>query len=523
MSDLFGSDTSDVDEKRRQLSSPRSPAAAQNYLAQHSRRNSLTPEPKDDDLFGSDSEGMAESQNALSPPHRRKPNAEAGDALQDLFGNDYSDERMRSGESDNDIEDDDGSARSGDETEGGVSKVQVRVMSARVPALPVPRSADGRYALARTPNILQLNPTPFSADSYEDLIEDEHTIAEKHGYKSAITPELASAVEGILSNTVRWRRSVQSNGVIRRESNARLVRWSDGSFTVVIGGQTPESYSISNEQLAGSGKKEQHIHAAAHHPRELLMQSHARLTEQWLVRPSRQSAQSRAAISLLLGRARAKAAGSSAQVSRVVSSAAGTKGSRMRFMVVDEDPALVTKRAEKEEEERERQRKREQRMRERQEARENRTERDYSGYNSASIYASGDYSEDDHDYGYGSADGEVDEGAADTATAAYGRARVSKRPRERQFAVPQPRQPVRDGYADEEDDGFIVDDDEELEVGPHDEFDEEEEEELAAQRLKSAKQADYMDSEGESDRNTRMRSTKSRRLKDSDDEDEDDF
>ncbi|KAJ1668053.1 Paf1 complex component [Coemansia sp. RSA 1813] len=502
MSDLFGSDISDSEENSQRRLSP-----------EQDSHGSQTPMPKAEGLLsGSDDE------NEVGQGARRSiKNALAdGGASGDLFGSDDEDAEMRGNETD--------SAHSSSD-EGEMSKVQVRVMSAKVPVLPVPRSSDGRHVVARTPNILQLQPTPFTVDSHEDLISEEHMVAEKHGYKSAVTPELASAVEGILANTVRWRRIAVPGGTFKRESNARLVRWSDGSFTVAIGGQTPESYSISSEHLVAAGKKEQYYYAAAQHPRELLMQSHARLTEQWQVRPSRQSAQSRAAISLLLSRARAKAAGTGAQGAGSTSSGAGAKGSRMRFIVVDEDPELVAKRAEKEEEERERQRKREQRMRERREAKGYQTGRDYSEHNDVDMFAGGDYS-DDEEGDYVSDNGRAQERSAGSG---YERAQEIRRPREQKHAArqpPQPRQRALNAYAEEEDDGFIVDDDEELEIGSRDEFDsEEEEEELATRRLQNAKRADHMVSDSDNDndrsREANIRSAKSRRLRDSDDEDDD--
>ncbi|KAJ2545780.1 Paf1 complex component [Coemansia sp. RSA 1933] len=482
MSDLFGSDISDNEEGSSQRRLSPEPGS----------RGSQTPEPKvTEGLFGNESESEGE----------RNAKRDASDDGE-LFGSDGEDAKMHDDRSDSD----------GDE----MSKVQVRVMSAKVPVLPVPCLSSSRHVVARTPNILQLNPTPFSAGTYDDLISEEHTIAEKHGYKSAVTPELASAVEGILSNTVRWRRIATPGGGFKRESNARLVRWSDGSFTVAIGGPTPESYNVGSEQLAAPGKKEQHYYAAAQHPRELLMQTHARLTEQWQVRPSRQSAQSRAAVSLLLSRARAKTAGAGVQGSVAAPASAGAKGSRMRFMVVEEDPELIAKRAEKEEGERERQRKREERIRERREEREYQTGRNYSEQVDADMYAAGEYSED-----------EGDDYASDMDRPQERRPQAAGRPREhkRPAARPPPHQRARNAYADdEEEDDFIVDDDEELEVGSRDEFDsEEEEEEMISRRLQDAKRADQAESDNDNNNkgSTNMRSAQSRRLRDSDDEDDD--
>ncbi|KAJ1901977.1 Paf1 complex component [Kickxella alabastrina] len=468
MSDLFGSDISDGEG-----SLPRTPQPAISRARGDQRQGSRTPDPqRDDGLFGSD--------NDDDMPRRGRPATS-----NDLFGSDSEAEAEAEAEDKNARNRMSSSQHSSDgdmevDQEAEVKKVQVRVMSARVPVLPVPRSSD-KFIMARTPNLLQLDSTPYTASAHEDLIAEEHNIAQKHGIKSAVTAELASAVEGILANTVRWRQVPGPGGPIR-QSNARLVRWSDGSTTVAIAG---ESYSITEESLADAN-----CHAAAHYSREQILQSHARLTDQWLLRPSRQSAQSRLAVSLLLGRVRAKASGDQPQDR--------TRSTRTRFMVVDENPDLVVRRAEVEEERRERMRRREEKIRERKEARELQTG---SGYRAA-------YDED-REAGYASED------YHDAGLAA--RSRVPRRAtgRPTHAAAPLPRAPARGSYADEDDDGFIVDDDDELEVGPRDEFDEEEdEEELAARRLTSAKRTDYSD---ESD--VPARSAKPRRLV-SDDEDD---
>ncbi|KAJ2828402.1 Paf1 complex component [Coemansia sp. 'formosensis'] len=493
MSDLFGSDLSDVESQGSRLSSPRGSPRRRSRS-----RDSATPEPSKS-RYDSDSD-------VGGAPVRPETEPANGDALDDLFGSDE-DAEMRG--SDNESTRGADRIMSDDEAPEGLSKVNVRVMSAKVPLFPVPRSDKNAFILTRMPNILQLDPTPFSADSYEDLIKKEHEVAAKHSVKSAVTPELASAVEGIIGNTIRWRRTVGADGRMRRESNARLVRWSDGSTSIVIGGQAPEAYSITSEPLDDSAKTKQHHYAAVLYQNELLMQSHARLTEQWLIRPTKQSAQSRAAMSLLLGRVRAKAQGEAALGAGDTARAAAAKASRTRFEVDDENPELIRKRAVEEDERREKQRKKEERLRERMEARGLQSERRNTGYNSPT-YAGGDYSEEENEYGYDS------ENDARAKGPGYGPPRSVKRD-----VPPQSRRP-RNVYADEELEDFI--DDDEPEVGPRDEFDDEEEEEQAAQRLKSSKRTEYMDEDDESDGardSRRARNTKTRRLMVSDDEEDD--
>ncbi|KAJ2162550.1 Paf1 complex component [Coemansia sp. RSA 552] len=473
MSDLFESDLSDIDEFGDRSATSRKAKSARRDS--YDRDNNGTPPPRDD-LFGSDTEDPA-------------PVGVEGSGEEDGMGGLFGSGDEISAHSD----DDRPHAHSGDDDGGESDRMEVRVMSARVPVLPVPRSAEKRHIIARTPNILQLAPTPFKADVYEDILAEEHRVAKEHGYRSAVTPELISAAEGIISNTIRWRHVPNADKRPARESNARLVRWSDGSTTVVVGGRTPESYGVSVEQLVG-GAKEQHFYAAAHHPRELLMQNHARLTEQWLVRPSRQSAQARSAVSLLLDRVRAKGAGE-----KPPTGAGGSRrvaGARTRF-VVGEDSEAAAKREIEEAEQREKQRRREERQQERREARE---------YNASRTFAN-EYSD--------SEDREDDR--------AIVRSRAPRRVPGRAGAgakLPKPQ-----GYVDEDDDGFIVDDDAELEVGPRDDFDdeeeeEEEEEELAARRLREARRTTAYDGD-----HRRTRGGRSRRLADDDDDESeiDDF
>ncbi|KAJ2455322.1 Paf1 complex component [Coemansia sp. RSA 2336] len=448
MSDLFGSDVSDIENGSASPQTPTSPRAFNGHTVG-------TPAP--DGLFGSDDEMDVPARSGASTPEQANG----------LFG---SDDEM----SDHDR---------------GQAETKERVLSTAIPKLPLPQSVDGRFVVARAPNILQLNPTPFTAEGYQDILQEEHEIAEKHGYRSAITPALAAAAENVIANTIRWR---QAAGGRKRESNARLVRWSDGSTTILIGGTTPEVYSINSEQLVDV-PKEKHYYAVAAHEQGL-GHAHARMSEQWLLRSSGQSAQARSAVKMLLDRVSGVSSASEGTGANAVRAGA----SRTRFMVVDEAPELRAKREEEEEEKRERQRRREERNRERREAREQRANR--------GVAFAGEYSEEEAGYGNTS-----EEDAAEHVRA------PRRIPRQAAMA----RAPVRGSYMDDDDDGFIVDDDVELEVASHDEFDEEEEEELAAQRLKAAKQSGY--SSGETRR--RPRGSKSRRQLDSDDDDDemDDF
>ncbi|KAJ2246526.1 Paf1 complex component, partial [Coemansia sp. RSA 475] len=419
--------------------SPRKPS-----LPAHNSSPRGTPDPVAD-LFGSDDDESEPARGKSATPPLADP--------ENLFGSD-------SEVSDHDLE----------------PTVRERVLPTSIPVLPLPQSVDNRFVVARAPNILQLDAAEFSHETYRDILDEEHEIAEVHGYRSAVTTELAAAAESIITNTVRWRREG-----MQRTSNARVVRWSDGSTTVVVGGSVPEYYGVNMEQLKGV-PNEKHYYATAAH-RAGLGHAHARMSEQWLLRPLRQQSHARPAVALLLDRVKGtrSASGASAPV----------RASRTRFMVVDEAPEIKAKREEEEEERRERQRVREERIRERREARELVYQRPVGAP---------EYSDDNM--------------AASDDEPGPIRART---PRRMPVALTRP---TRGSYVEDEDDDFIVDDDAELEVGPQDEFDDEEEE-LAAQRLKDAKNANYSSDDA---RKRRVRGGKSRRQIDLDDDSEmDDF
>lgn len=51
-----------------------------------------------------------------------------------------------------------------------------------------------------------------------------------------------------VENTIRWRYSQDESGNEIRESNARIVKWSDGTMSLYLGG---EIFDIYKQQLAG--------------------------------------------------------------------------------------------------------------------------------------------------------------------------------------------------------------------------------------------------------------------------------
>ncbi|TPX62299.1 hypothetical protein PhCBS80983_g00545 [Powellomyces hirtus] len=89
----------------------------------------------------------------------------------------------------------------------------------------VPRFSQGNEEvfLARLPTWMGVDHRPFEAQSWDE--EDE----------IPADPSIASHIT--LENTMRWRTVRDPSGEERKESNARLVRWSDGSTSLILGGE----------------------------------------------------------------------------------------------------------------------------------------------------------------------------------------------------------------------------------------------------------------------------------------------
>lgn len=122
---------------------------------------------------------------------------------------------------------------------------------------------------------------PFDPDTYDD--ED----MEKTGDDADSVQKIKLKVE----NTIRWRfKDGQQDGssstpAIEREkeSNARFVRWSDGSLSLVLG---EEMFQVNAQTL-----QNQHQFLVVHHPTQLVLQTQQAFTDTLTFQP--QSTQSK--------------------------------------------------------------------------------------------------------------------------------------------------------------------------------------------------------------------------------------
>ncbi len=84
----------------------------------------------------------------------------------------------------------------------------------------------------KLPNFLSVDTRPFDAETYEDEIDEEETLDEEGRQRLKLK----------VGNTIRWRRYIDNKGETIQESNARFVRWSDGSLSLHLGAEIFDVY-----------------------------------------------------------------------------------------------------------------------------------------------------------------------------------------------------------------------------------------------------------------------------------------
>ena len=77
-----------------------------------------------------------------------------------------------------------------------------------------------------------MEPRPFDPQTYEDEIDEEETLDEEGRARLKLKVE----------NTIRWRTNFDKDGNAIQESNARMVRWSDGSLSLYLGSEAFDVY-----------------------------------------------------------------------------------------------------------------------------------------------------------------------------------------------------------------------------------------------------------------------------------------
>lgn len=88
------------------------------------------------------------------------------------------------------------------------------------------------FHFVKLPNFLSVEPRPFDPETYEDELEEEDTLDEEGRARLKLKVE----------NTIRWRTAFDKEGNAFKESNARMVKWSDGSLSLHLGSEIFDVY-----------------------------------------------------------------------------------------------------------------------------------------------------------------------------------------------------------------------------------------------------------------------------------------
>ncbi|GAB5585984.1 Paf1 complex component [Umbelopsis nana] len=254
MDDLFGSDDDQQSELNDTPSPQDIPSHSHNRVsAEENVPNSESNQAGLDDLFGSDDDNEADDDAASVRKRRVVPLPGHSESEQD------EDDRERG------YEQDDFDNQEDDER---ISKRQRIEVELTMPELPLPVSKDGKFHLAKLPKFLNIEPMPFSPETYDS------SLAQNVG--DMTQQEL---VRRQVESTIRWRKVVDERGKLVPESNARLVEWEDGTMSLVLGS---EYFDVNVKPMSN----EEHHYLLAHQTSSGILESHLKFTNNMSFRPS---------------------------------------------------------------------------------------------------------------------------------------------------------------------------------------------------------------------------------------------
>ncbi|PSS31027.1 hypothetical protein PHLCEN_2v2440 [Hermanssonia centrifuga] len=184
-----------------------------------------------------------------------------------------------------------------DEPETNSEVVQLEA-TAEIPNIPVPRSSDGNHWVIRIPNFIKVDSKPFHPDTYIGPEQEDEDIHPGESLR-----EKSMSIKLKVENTVRWRWSRDGSVQDRRQSNSRVIRWSDGSLSLKLGKELfditqsiDNSAAVPRQAIGGpsqssqgtlSGAKPQGLtYLVAQHKRAEILQCETTITGYMSLRPT---------------------------------------------------------------------------------------------------------------------------------------------------------------------------------------------------------------------------------------------
>ncbi|KAI4282547.1 MAG: hypothetical protein L6R38_002844 [Xanthoria sp. 2 TBL-2021] len=125
-----------------------------------------------------------------------------------------------------------------DDDEHGETREE-NVEDIRLPRHPIPHPSDGELYLFHMPKQLAIEPKPFHHSTFQPPTTDHH---------SDDPPSSTFSTYQTAISTARWRYSPKNPSHL--QSNARVIRWEDGSLTVQLASNPREQYVLAAKALA---------------------------------------------------------------------------------------------------------------------------------------------------------------------------------------------------------------------------------------------------------------------------------
>lgn len=115
----------------------------------------------------------------------------------------------------------------------------ISCMDAEIARHPVPEPSDGELYSLKVPRFMTIEPKRWDPKTFEPPTTYHHSKEAPSGHFSPFETALT---------TIRWRRSPSNPANL--QSNARILRWSDGSVTLQLASRSLEQYQIDAIPLA---------------------------------------------------------------------------------------------------------------------------------------------------------------------------------------------------------------------------------------------------------------------------------
>nr|GAT42952.1 predicted protein [Mycena chlorophos] len=175
---------------------------------------------------------MSSLAGALTPrPTLKQTQTPQDEQIDDLFGNDDAASPVPSEDNLPTPERERRRAQEyGEDDDPQGMSLEVREAHVEFPNIPIPKSSNGENWIMRMPNFVKVDSKPFHPETY---VGPEHEDEETQQTESL--REKSMTIKLKVENTVRWRWTKDADDQDIKQSNSRIIRWSDGSMSLRLG------------------------------------------------------------------------------------------------------------------------------------------------------------------------------------------------------------------------------------------------------------------------------------------------